>query len=99
MGSPTIIRLCRYIIYSNYFNRNPEGRGPAAPCKRLRYSNRAVGNSNKRGTQNSHKVVYDKFIKQIRTERHSFNTTGTKNYRVQLAVPLQLIIIQYDSTV
>jgi len=32
-------------------------------------------------------------MKQIRTMRHSFNTTGTANYRVQLAVPLQLIII------
>jgi len=32
-------------------------------------------------------VVYDEFIKQIRTVRHSFNTTGTANYRVQLAVP------------
>jgi len=29
-------------------------------------------------------VVYDEFMKQIRTVRHSFNTTGT--YRVQLAV-------------
>jgi len=26
-------------------------------------------------------------MKQIRTVRHSFNTTGTENYRVQLAVP------------
>jgi len=26
-------------------------------------------------------------MKQIRTVRHSFNTTGTANYRVQLAVP------------
>jgi len=25
-------------------------------------------------------------MKQIRTVRHSFNTTGTANYRVQLAV-------------
>jgi len=32
-------------------------------------------------------VVYDKFMKQIRTVRHSLNTTGTVNYRVQLAVP------------
>jgi len=31
-------------------------------------------------------VVYDKFMKQIRTVRHSFNTTGMANYRVQLAV-------------
>jgi len=26
-------------------------------------------------------------MKQIRTVRHRFNTTGTENYRVQLAVP------------
>jgi len=32
-------------------------------------------------------VVYEEFMKQIRTVRHSFNTTGTENYRVQLAVP------------
>jgi len=32
-------------------------------------------------------VVYGKFMKQIRTVRHNFNTTGTANYRVQLAVP------------
>jgi len=32
-------------------------------------------------------VVYDRFMKQIRTVRHSFNTTRTANYRVQLAVP------------
>jgi len=27
------------------------------------------------------------FMKQIRIMKHSFNTTGTANYRVQLAVP------------
>jgi len=32
-------------------------------------------------------VVYDEFTKQIRTMKHSFNITGTANYRVQLAVP------------
>jgi len=32
-------------------------------------------------------VAYDEFMKQTRTVRHSFNTTGTENYRVQLAVP------------
>jgi len=33
-------------------------------------------------------VVYDEFefMKQIRTFKHSFNTTDTANYRVQLAV-------------
>jgi len=33
------------------------------------------------------KVVYEEFMKQIRTVKYSFNTTGTANYRVQLAVP------------
>jgi len=32
-------------------------------------------------------------MKQITTVRHSLNTTDTANYRVQLAMPLQLIII------
>jgi len=32
-------------------------------------------------------VVYEKFMKQIRTVKHSFNTTGTANYRVKLTVP------------
>jgi len=32
-------------------------------------------------------VVYDEFMKQIRTMKHSFKTTGTANYRIQLAVP------------
>jgi len=32
-------------------------------------------------------VIYDEFMKQIRTVRHSFNTTAMANYRVQLAVP------------
>jgi len=32
------------------------------------------------------KVVYDEFMKQIRTVKHSFNTTGTEIYRVQLTV-------------
>jgi len=47
------------------------------PCKRSRYSNRTVGNSNKRGTKNNTETtVYNKFIKQIRAVRHSLNTQG-----------------------
>jgi len=38
-------------------------------------------------------VVYDEFMKQIRTVRHSFNTSGMANYRVQLVVPLSIKII------
>jgi len=33
------------------------------------------------------------FMKQIRTVKYSFNTTGTANYRVQLAVPPSIKII------
>jgi len=32
-------------------------------------------------------VVYVEFMKQIRVMKHSFNTTGMANYRIQLAVP------------
>jgi len=39
----------------------------------------------------AHRIMV-KFMKQIRTVKHSFNTTGTENYRAQLAVPLQLKI-------
>jgi len=38
-------------------------------------------------------VVYDEFMKQIRVVRHSFNTTGTANYRVQLQLIIIIIII------
>jgi len=95
-GPPAIIRLCCYIVYFNHFNNHNHigvatrrGRGLQPPCKRSRYSNRTVGNSNKQSTQNNSQtsVVYDEFMKQIRTVRHSFSTTGTENYRVQLAVP------------
>jgi len=34
-------------------------------------------------------VVYDEFMKQIRTVKHSFNTTGMQT-TVQLAVPLSI---------
>jgi len=43
---------------------------------------------------NEAQVIYDKFMKQISTVRYSFNSTGTENYRVQLAVcPLIKITI------
>jgi len=32
-------------------------------------------------------VVYDEFMKQIRTVRQSFNNTNMENYRVQLPAP------------
>jgi len=46
MGSPAIIRLYRYNVHSQSYWCS---KGTATPCKRSRYSNRAVGNSNKQG--------------------------------------------------
>jgi len=43
-------------------------------------------------------VVYDEFMKQIRTVRHSFNTTGMTNYRVQLQLIIIIIIIFFKLT-
>jgi len=78
------------LLYCIFHNHNHIGvatrrAGGCNPCKRLRYSNRAVGNKAPRIIVKQ--VVYDEFIKQIRTVKHSFNTTGTENYTVQLAVP------------
>jgi len=38
-------------------------------------------------------VIYDEFMKQIRAVKHSFNTTGMANYRVQLQLKITIIII------
>jgi len=83
-----------YCIFQSVNNHNRTGiatqraGGLQSPCKRSRYSNRAVGNSNKQGTQNNSQTNdYDEFMNQIRTMRHSFNTIGSANYRIQLAVP------------
>jgi len=93
-GSPAIIWLCCYIVYFNHFNNHNhicvaiwKAGGLQPPCKRSRYSNRAVSNLNEAHRIIVEQVVYDKFMKQIRTVRHSFNTKGTANYKVQLAVP------------
>jgi len=59
MGSSTIIRLCCHIYFNQFNNHNHigvtalRGRGLQSPCKRSRYCNRAIGNSNERGTQNN----------------------------------------------
>jgi len=83
-----------HVIKIHRMCNNPDDGGTATPSKRSRYSNRAVGNSNKRDTENNVKqVVNDEFMKQMRAVRHSSNTTGTANYRVQLAVPPSIIII------
>jgi len=84
MDSPAIIRLCRYIVNQNHRSSNPGARGATAPVKdRDTLIEQSV-------TQIKHRVVkevvYDEFMKQIRTVRHSFNTTHMENYRVQLAL-------------
>jgi len=91
MGSPEI-RLCRYIVYFNHFNNHNRigvatwrGRGLQPPCKRSRYQ--SVTQINEAHRVIVKQAVYDEFMKQIRTVGHSFNTTGTANYRVQLAMP------------
>jgi len=74
---------------------NPEGRGlqPPSPVKDrdtlIEPSETRINEANRIMIK---QVVYDEFMNQIKTVRHSFNTTGTANYRVQLAVPLQLKI-------
>jgi len=35
----------------------------------------------------AHRIIVKQVMKQIRIMRHSFNSTGMANYRVQLAVP------------
>jgi len=95
MGSPAIIRLYRYIIYFNHFiNHNHIGvatqrAGGCSPLVKDRDTliEQLVTQINELHRIIVKQVVYDEFLKQIKTVRHSFNTTGMGNYRVQLAVP------------
>jgi len=84
-NNKAVLLYCSSIINKIIDIATQEGQG--GPCKRLRYSNREVGNLNK--AHGVVKVVYDEFMKQIRAVRHSFNTTTTHmaNYKVQLAAP------------
>jgi len=86
MGSLAVIRLCRYIVYFNHFNYiTRRAGGPQPPVKdQDTLTEQALTRINEAHRIIVKKVVYDKFMKQI---RHSFNTTGMANYRVQLAVP------------
>jgi len=91
MGSPAIIRLCPYIVYFNHFN-NHNHIGVATRCRppvknRDTLIEQLVTRINKVNWILVKQVVYNKFMKQIRTVRHSFNTTGIVNYSIQLAVP------------
>jgi len=88
MGSPAIIRLCCYIVYFNHFNnRNHIGvatrKGRGALVKDWdTLIEQSVTQINEAHRIIDKQVAYDEFMKQIRTVRHSFNTTGTANYRV-----------------
>jgi len=95
-------------LYCIFHNHNHIGvsthraGGLQPPCKRSRYSNRAVGITriNKAHKIIVKQVVYDEFIKQIRTVRDSFNTTGTANCRILLVVlPSTIIIILFSKEV
>jgi len=96
MCSPAIIRLCCYIVYFNHFNNHNHigvatlrGQRGCSPLVKDRDTliEQSVTRINEAHRIIFKKVVYDEFMKQINTVRHSFNTTGTVNYRVQLAVP------------
>jgi len=81
MGSPAIIRLYSYIVYFNHFNNHiGVAIQRAGGCSPSPHKNRDTL------IEQSVRIIV-KFMKQIRTVRHSFNTTGTVNYRIQLAVP------------
>jgi len=72
---------------------NPECRGTATPPPvkdRDTLIEQSVTRISKAHRIMVKQVVYDKFMKQIRTVKHSFSTTGMANYRVQLAVPLSI---------
>jgi len=87
MGSPAIIRLCCYIVYFNHHNHIGVAtlRGSSHLVKyRDTLIEQLVTQINEAHRITIVKqVVYDEFMKQIRTVRHSFNTKGTANYRVQ----------------
>jgi len=91
MGSAAIIRLCRYIVYLNHLNDHNyiyigvATRRVAHPVK----DRDTLIEQSVTGIYDAHwiivkQVIYDEFVRIV---RHSFNTTGTANYRVQLAVP------------
>jgi len=93
--------LLLYIAYFNHFNNYKHigvatlrGRGLQPPCKNQdTLIEQSVTRINKAHRIIVKQVVYDEFMKQIRTVKHSFNTTETTNYRVQLAVSPSTIII------
>jgi len=99
MGSPAIIRLCCYIVYfiiTIICVQQPGGQGDCNPPVKDRDT--LIEQSVTRINEVHRIIVYDEFMKQIRTVKHRSNTTGRENYRVQLAVPSS-IKNNYDNTV
>jgi len=79
-----------YCIYHNHIGvATLRGRGGCSPLVKDRDTliEQSVTRINKAHRIIVKLVVYDEFMKQIRIVRHSFNSTGMENYRVQLAVP------------
>jgi len=81
-GSPAIIRLCRYIVYFNHYYHigvaTWRAGGLQPPVKdRDTLIEQSVSRINKAHRIIVKQVVYDEFMKQIWTVKHSFNTTGT----------------------
>jgi len=74
-----------YFIFHNHNHvcSNPEGRDSTPPVKdRDTLIEQSVTLINEAHRIIVKEVVYDEFMKQIRTVRYSFNTTGTANYRI-----------------
>jgi len=85
---PAIIRLCRYIVYFNHFNNHNHvgvgigtwrAGGLQPPVKdQDTLIEQSVTQINEAHRIIVKQVVYDEIMKQIRTVRHRFNTTGTE---------------------
>jgi len=91
MGSPAIIRLCCYIAYFNHFNNHNHIDVATLGCSSLVKDRNTLIEQSVTRINKGHRiivkqVVYDEFMKQIRTVRYCLSTKGTANYRVQLAV-------------
>jgi len=81
-----------YIVYFNHRCSNLEGQGGCSSFVKDRDTLivQLITRINEAHRITVKQVVYE-FMKQIRVVGHSFNTTGMENYRVQIAVPLQLL--------
>jgi len=88
-----------YCIFHNHNHIGVATRGLQPPVKdRDTLIEQSVTRINEAHGIMVKQVVYDDFMKQINTMKHSFNTTGTANYRIQLAVPpsIKITIINHN---